>query len=117
MLIAMTGGAANLGMLTFMLLELGHLISMTGQTRLSKVIVNGNYKWGMRVIMTGGTVVQLEMRGSFMALATLGDYIFPGNRWMTIMAFDTGNLSSVGGAVGGDIFGCAFMTFNAVIRH
>lgn len=75
MSIAMTGRAVDLGMLAFMLLELGHLVGMTGQAGLGEVVINRDYQWRMRVVMTGGTVVEFEMRASFMALATFGNYV------------------------------------------
>ena len=39
-------------MFAFILLELGHLVGMTGKTRLGNIFVNGNDERGVGVIMT-----------------------------------------------------------------
>jgi hypothetical protein len=51
MTLTVTGRTGYLGMGTLVLLELGHLVGMTGKTRIGQIFVNGDNLGGMRVVM------------------------------------------------------------------
>lgn len=109
----MAGAAGQIGVLAFLLLELGHLVGMAGETWFGEIVCQTDNQRRVRVFMAAETVGQLEMIGSGMALTALGDDLLHFGR-MAGMAVHAGDLGFVGSSVAGDILGRLIMAFDTV---
>lgn len=113
--LTVTAAAVQAGVLALILLQLGHLIGVTGEAWFRDITFNGNDQRGVGVCMTAQTTLQLKMRGSLMTFITRRNNVVAALRGMAFMTFNTGHLGAVGFTILKNILGLPVMTFVAVI--
>lgn len=115
MFFPVAGAAGHGGVLAFLLLELGHLLGVTGETGIGEVAGQADDQRRVRVVMATAATGQLVMVGPGMALAAGGDDLLDLGR-VTGMAVHAGDRGFMGRAAAGNVLGRLVMALDAVHR-